>query len=91
MDIIGAQNKFALESSRNQLQGSISKEIKDIRKELIYNMAFIESALDDPENYDLTGFPEKLRGIITTVSSRIEKLLSTADEGKIRKEGQPGC
>ena len=87
MDIIGAQNKFALESSRNQLQGSISKEVKEIRKELIYNMAFIESALDDPENYDLTGFPEKLRGIITSVSTRIEKLLSTADEGKIRKEG----
>ena len=87
MDIIGAQNRFALESSRNQLQGSISGQVKEIRKELIYNMAFIESALDDPENYDLTGFPEKLKGVIAGVSSRIEKLLSTADEGKIRKEG----
>lgn len=87
MDIIGAQNKFALESSRNQLQGSISKEVKEIRKELLYNMAFIESALDDPENYDLTGFPEKLSGVINTVSSKLRKLVSTADEGKIRKEG----
>ncbi|WP_024866077.1 tRNA uridine-5-carboxymethylaminomethyl(34) synthesis GTPase MnmE [Butyrivibrio sp. FCS014] len=87
MDIIGAQNKFALESSRSQLQGSISKEVKAIRKELLYNMAFIESALDDPENYDLTGFPEKLSGVINTVSFKLRKLVSTADEGKIRKEG----
>ncbi|MBE5825360.1 MAG: tRNA uridine-5-carboxymethylaminomethyl(34) synthesis GTPase MnmE [Butyrivibrio sp.] len=87
MDIIGAQNKFALESSRNQLQGSISKEVKEIRKELLYNMAFIESALDDPENYDLTGFPQKLAGVVNNISSKLEKLVSTADEGKIRKEG----
>ena len=50
-------------------------------------MAFIESALDDPENYDLTGYPEKLKVKVSNLTGEIEKLLSTADEGKIRKDG----
>ena len=87
MDIIGAQNKFALESSRKQLQGNIYNEVKNLRKDLLYQMAFIESALDDPENYDLTGFPEKLKGIILPMIDKIQELLKSSDEGKIRKDG----
>ncbi|WP_034465945.1 tRNA uridine-5-carboxymethylaminomethyl(34) synthesis GTPase MnmE [Butyrivibrio proteoclasticus] len=87
MDIISAQNNFALESSRMQLQGKISDCIKDIRKKIIYEMAFIESALDDPENYDLTGYPEKLDGIVDNLSEEIRKLVDSANEGKIRKDG----
>ena len=87
MDLISAQNNFALESSREQLRGSVYKKIKSIREKILYQMAFIESALDDPENYDLTGFPEKLDEIISGLSDEIQKMLSSADEGKIRKDG----
>ena len=87
MDVISAQNNFALESSRSQLQGKISEKVKEIRQKIIYQMAFIESALDDPENYDLTGFSDNLINIINPIISEIESLISTADEGKIRKDG----
>ncbi|AOZ97794.1 tRNA uridine-5-carboxymethylaminomethyl(34) synthesis GTPase MnmE [Butyrivibrio hungatei] len=87
MDIISAQNNFALESSRRQLQGKISTKIKEIREKILYQMAFIESALDDPENYDLDGFPDRLKEIIKPIISDIDRLVSTADEGKIRKDG----
>ena len=87
MDIIGAQNKFALESSRKQLQGNIYNVVKKLRGQLIYQMAFIESALDDPENYDLDGFPLKLKIIVNDMIKEIETLLKSADEGKIRKDG----
>ncbi|WP_029231401.1 tRNA uridine-5-carboxymethylaminomethyl(34) synthesis GTPase MnmE [Butyrivibrio sp. VCB2006] len=87
MDVISAQNNFALEASRNQLQGKIYSKIKSLREKIIYQMAFIESALDDPENYDLTGFSDKLDGIITQVIDEIGHMISTADEGKIRKDG----
>lgn len=87
MDVISAQNNFALESSRNQLQGRMYKKIKEYREKILYQMAFIESALDDPENYDLTGFSDKLEDIIKPIISDIEKLISTADEGVIRKDG----
>ena len=87
MDVISAQNQFALESSRNQLQGRMSEKIKSFREKILYQMAFIESALDDPENYDLTGFPDRLKETITPLNSEIQKLLDTADEGLIRKDG----
>ncbi len=87
MDIIGAQNKFALDSSRKQLQGSIYKEVKALREDILYQMAYIESAIDDPENYDLTGYSDKLKEKVTLMSEKIKNLLKTADEGKIRKDG----
>ena len=87
MDIIGAQNKFALDSSRKQLQGSIYKEVKSLREDILYQMAYIESAIDDPENYDLTGYSDKLKEKVTVMSEKIQSLLKTADEGKIRKDG----
>ncbi len=87
MDVIQAQNKFALESSRSQLQGSIYESIISLRKDILYQMAFIESALDDPENYDLTGFPVKLKETLLPMISKISSLLQSADEGMIRKDG----
>ncbi len=87
MDIIGAQNKFALDSSRKQLQGIIYKEVKALREDILYQMAYIESAIDDPESYDLTGYSKKLKEKVTAMSEKIEHLLKTADEGKIRKDG----
>lgn len=87
MDVISAQNNFALESSRNQLQGKISEKVKEIRQKIIYQMAFIESALDDPENYDLTGFSDSLIKIINPIISEIDSLIATSEEGKIRKDG----
>jgi tRNA modification GTPase len=87
MDIISAQNNFALDSSRNQLRGSIYDKVKSMRERIIYEMAFIESALDDPENYDLTGFPEKLKETLKPIIIDIQNLIETADEGIIRKDG----
>jgi tRNA modification GTPase len=87
MDVIQAQNNFALESSRAQLQGNIYDSVVSMRKDILYQMAFIESALDDPENYDLDGFPEKLKNILLPMIQKITSLLNTADEGIIRKDG----
>ncbi|MBP3783022.1 MAG: tRNA uridine-5-carboxymethylaminomethyl(34) synthesis GTPase MnmE [Butyrivibrio sp.] len=87
MDIIEAQSSFALESSRAQLSGNIYDEVVSLRKEILYEMAYIESALDDPENYDLTGFSSELKSKILPMIDKISKLLSSADEGIIRKDG----
>ena len=58
MDVIQAKNEYALRSSMDQLRGSVQKAIRDIREKLIYHIAYIESALDDPEK-----LAEILRGI----------------------------
>ena len=79
MDIIEAQSSFALESSRAQLSGNIYDEVVSLRKDILYQMAYIESALDDPENYDLTGFSsEECMYLYTSDSSLNFKGILTA-------------
>ena len=56
MDVIQAKNSMALKSSVEQLKGSVQRAVKEIRSRLLYQIAYIESALDDPEHYDLTGY-----------------------------------
>lgn len=87
IDVIHAKNEFALKSSMKQLSGSVSNAIKEIRGTVLHEIAFIESALDDPEHISLDGYPEQLQGIVEEVSGKIEKLLSISDNGKILKEG----
>lgn len=71
----------------NQLKGSVSNEVKDIREKIIYEIAFIESALDDPEHISLEGYPEKLQEKMEQLLERIEKLLWSSENGKVLKEG----
>lgn len=87
MDVIHAKNDLALKSSVKQLKGSVSDKIKGLRAVIIYEIAFIESALDDPEHISLDNYPERLGGKVKELLAEIEKLLSTADSGKILKEG----
>ena len=87
MDVISSKNEFALKSSISQLQGSLQKEIKELREKIIYEIAFIESALDDPEHIHIDGYGQKLKTVAEECKERIEHLLDTADNGKILKEG----
>lgn len=87
MDVISAKSEYALQSSVSQLQGSVRRAVKEIREKLLYEIAFIESALDDPEHISLDGYPEKLEGIVQEEKRKIEKLLQSADDGKMLQEG----
>ena len=87
MDVIHSQNEYALTSSMNQLKGKLSEEIKELRAQIIYEIAFIESALDDPEHISLDGYCESLSEKIDKLIEMIEKLLSTTKDGRLIKEG----
>ena len=87
MDLIQSQNDFALEASVNQLRGSVSSVIKEMRSRIIYEIAFIESALDDPENYDTEGYGEKLYSVVKDIKNQIHDLILKSDNGKMLKEG----
>lgn len=87
MDMIHSKNEYALKSSMNQLNGKLSDQIKKLRADLIYEIAFIESALDDPEHFDLNGYPEKLSIKIDEIKEKIDGLISTFINGKLIKEG----
>ena len=87
MDVISAKSAYALKSSESQLRGTVKKAIRAIREKLIYEIAFIESALDDPEHISLDGYPQKLLGIVEKEQRSIDGLLKTSSDGKIIREG----
>lgn len=87
IDIINAKNEYALKSSLHQLKGSVQKVICEIRENIIYHIAYIESALDDPEHISVDGYGETLGKDIKIQKEKVENLLSTVKEGKMMKEG----
>ena len=87
MDLISSGNEFARKASAAQLEGAVSARIKELREKILYEIAFIESALDDPENYDLDGYPDKLMDTCLLLEKEMRSLLSHAEEGRILKEG----
>lgn len=87
MDLINSKNDFALNSSIEQLKGGVSDAIKDIRKDIIYHIAYIESALDDPEHISLDGYDEKITEMLNENINKISKLVNSFDNGRIMKEG----
>ena len=87
IDIISSKNDYALQSSVNQLKGSVHNKIKEIREVILYHTAFIESALDDPEHISVDGYGDSLLGVVKDLQQKIQCLLDTADDGRIIKEG----
>ena len=87
IDIINARNDYALKSSVNQLGGKLSEKIKKIREIILDNVAFIESALDDPEHYDINDNVDKMCTDVDNCVESVDKLLKTADNGRIMRDG----
>ena len=86
-DIITAKNDKAARASVSQLRGSVSEKVKALRDILLEDTAYIEAALDDPEHIELEGFSEKLAKDITSVRGELKRLISSADNGRLIKEG----
>ena len=86
-DLISSSNDYALKNSVNQLKGNIRNKINDIRNEIIYQTAFIESALDDPEHYSFEGYDAKLRKNAEEIICELNKLINSYRNGKVFKEG----
>lgn len=87
INVINAKNNMALDVSLKQLKGSISNVVVEIRKDILHEMAYIESALDDPEHYQMDNYGEELMPKILSIKSKLKKLLDNADNGRIITEG----
>ena len=87
MDLITAENDFALKAGVSGLRGDISAKIRSIREGLLDETAFIEAALDDPEHYDLAGYSVRLSEAVLKAKEEVSELIRVADYGSILKEG----
>ena len=87
IDVIQSQNSYALKSSISQLKGSVKTTIEGLRSRILYHIAYIESALDDPEHISLDGYSNQLREDVEDEFAKVERLLATASDGKMIREG----
>lgn len=87
IDVINAKNEYALSNSVSQLKGGISAKIKEIRDNILNQIAYIESALDDPEHMSLEGYNEELKNITVKIEDELYKLIKSSDNGRVISEG----
>ena len=87
IDLINSENEYALQSSVSQLKGSVKSAINELRSKILYHTAFIETALDDPEHISVDGYGEILKGVSEEIIEKLQKLIDSADDGRIMKEG----
>lgn len=87
IDVINAENDFALKSAVTQLKGSVSERIRKEREILLEQIAYIEAALDDPEHIEMEDYGKILLPVLENVLSEIRTLIDHADDGRILKEG----
>ena len=88
IDVINAKSEREAKSSIKQLQGYISKEIQEIKQQILDVMVNIEVSIDYPE-YDEAEEVEnnKIIQMLDCVEKKLIKLEKSFDNGKIIKEG----
>lgn len=87
MDVISSKNDLALKNSVKHLTGSLLDKIKNIRERILYETAYIEAALDDPEHISLDGYSDKLALKVNDIIIELKKLIDSFSDGKILSEG----
>lgn len=87
IDIIKSKTDKSFQVSLNQLEGSLSNEINDIRNTLLSMIAHIEVSIDFPDEDVEVSTIKDLEDNAMEVEEKITSLLSTADRGKILRDG----
>ncbi|QGU96750.1 tRNA uridine-5-carboxymethylaminomethyl(34) synthesis GTPase MnmE [Clostridium bovifaecis] len=87
IDIITAKTELSAKSALEQSGGKISREIKELRDRLLQVIATIEATVDYPEDDLEEVTSERAKIQVEDILKSVEVLLSSADEGKILREG----
>ena len=87
IDVINAKSEREVKTGIKQLKGGLSKEISDIKQEIMDVMVNIEVAIDYPE-YDVDEVTnQQVLDMLDSVEGKLQKLESSFDDGKLIKEG----
>lgn len=87
MDLISAQTDLAMKAAGEQLSGRLGDEIENIRVDLVGLLAHLEAYIDFPEEDIDPDSSNELLEKASRVLAMVEKLLATADQGRILREG----
>lgn len=87
IDIINSKNELSRRSALSQLEGGLSKKIKEIRQKLVELAAGMQVMIDYPDE-ELEDVTEKdIYEVTSECGELISRLLETADSGKIIRDG----
>ena len=88
MDLIRAKTDKAMNLAINQLDGNLSRLIRQLRQEILETLAQVEVNIDYPEYDDVEELTTRLLlEKANQVQKQIQALLQTAQQGKILREG----
>lgn len=87
IDLIRSKSDRAFSVALKQVSGSLSERIQTLRHTLIETLAHIEVNIDYPEHDVESLTAEFIKNKSSEVMDGITKLLKTANEGKILREG----
>ena len=87
IDVINAKSERELDTGIKQLEGILSKKIKDIKQEILDVMVNVDVSIDYPE-YDVEDVTDKqISEMLNSVQIKLENLEKSFDNGKLIKEG----
>ena len=88
MDLIRAKTDRAMNIALGQMEGRLSKLIQKLRQEILEVVAHVEVNIDYPEYDDVEEMSHRmLKEKANYVRDELKKLLQTAGQGKILREG----
>lgn len=87
MDLINARGEAAARAAVAQLEGRLGREIEAAREALLMTLAHLEAFIDFPEEGIDPESGAVLAGRVDDLLARVGRLLSTADEGRMLREG----
>ncbi|MFC4995121.1 tRNA uridine-5-carboxymethylaminomethyl(34) synthesis GTPase MnmE [Rubritalea tangerina] len=87
MDLISAQTDMAMRAAHEQLQGRLGDQSEALRESLLGVVAHVEAYIDFPEEDIDPDTGAAMLKRIAEVQEGIGKMLSTAEQGRILREG----
>ncbi|MFM7373566.1 MAG: GTPase, partial [Chthoniobacterales bacterium] len=87
MDLISARGEAAAKAAVSQLSGRLGREIETLRGESMTALAHLEAFIDFPEEGIDPESGRALLGRVDALSASIDRLLGTADQGRMLREG----
>ena len=87
IDVINAKSEREVKTGIKQLEGVLSKKIKEIKQEILDVMVNMDVSIDYPE-YDVEEVTNtQIRNMLDSVQTKLENLEKSFDNGKLIKEG----
>lgn len=87
MDLIAARGEASARAAAGQLEGRLGRAVEELRRDALTAVAHLEAFIDFPEEGIDAENGRALLERVDRLSGAVTRLLSTADEGRMLREG----